>query len=64
MGFVNIIQFYHNGVYDPIFCSQTKLTHGVLAVGYGTDNGKDMYIVKNRYTCIGINSKFVNDHLF
>lgn len=48
-----VIQFYDGGVYAPFLCSQTKLDHGVLAVGYGTYDGKDMYIVKNRYIFIG-----------
>ena len=48
-----IIQFYDGGVYDPFLCSQNKLDHGVLAVGYGTYEGKDMYIIKNRCGFIG-----------
>lgn len=42
-------QLYRSGVYHEWFCSQTRLDHGVLAVGYGTDGGKDFWLVKNRY---------------
>lgn len=40
--------FFRTGIFDLPSCSKYNLNHAVLIVGYGTENGKDYWLVKNR----------------
>ena len=46
---VFVLQFYSDGVFNSLHCSNTKLTHSMLLTGYGTYEGKQYWLVKNRY---------------
>lgn len=44
----SVFQMYHSGILDTTACG-TQLDHAVAAVGYGTEGGKDYYIVRNSW---------------
>jgi C1A family cysteine protease len=43
------LQLYMGGISDPFFCSPKKIDHGVLIVGYGEENGKKFWKIKNSW---------------
>jgi len=42
-------QFHKGGIYSWSGCSSEMLDHAVLVVGYGTENGKDFWLIKNSW---------------
>ena len=53
-------QRYKSGIYKPKKCSSTRLDHGVLAVGYGEQDGEQYWLIKNSWgESWGINGYFM-----
>nr|XP_039273983.1 procathepsin L-like [Styela clava] len=49
-----MLQFYHSGIYDPLFCDPKSLDHAVLITGYGEEKTilgemKKYWTVKNSW---------------
>lgn len=43
-----VFQMYKSGILDSLECG-TAIDHAVTAVGFGSDAGKDYYIVRNSW---------------
>ncbi|XP_077963843.1 digestive cysteine proteinase 2 [Gasterosteus aculeatus] len=41
--------FYSSGIYDEPNCNPNNLSHAVLLVGYGSEGGRDFWIIKNSW---------------
>ncbi|XP_026783708.3 procathepsin L [Pangasianodon hypophthalmus] len=41
--------FYSSGIYEEPRCNPNNLSHAVLLVGYGSEGGRDYWIIKNSW---------------
>ncbi|KAK9885465.1 hypothetical protein WA026_010960 [Henosepilachna vigintioctopunctata] len=45
----NNLRAYHSGIFSDPACNNHILNHIVVAIGYGSENGHDYYIVRNSW---------------
>jgi hypothetical protein len=47
----NLLHFYIGGIIDadPVKCNPINFSHGVTLVGYGVEDGKEFWIIKNSW---------------
>ncbi|CAG9765400.1 unnamed protein product [Ceutorhynchus assimilis] len=43
------LQFYAGGVYRDDDCAVGRVNHGIVIVGYGTESGRDYWLIKNSW---------------
>lgn len=43
------LQYYWGGIHDPYFCNDS-INHAVVLVGFGEENGKKYWIIKNSWS--------------
>lgn len=51
--------FYSSGVYEDPACDPENLDHAVLLVGYGTEDGKDYWLIKNSWSTFWANMGYI-----
>jgi len=44
------MQMYTGGISDPWFCSPSGIDHAVTLVGYGSEDGKPFWTIKNSWS--------------
>lgn len=48
MMFTSVTKISFTGIYDEPRCDPNNLSHAVVLVGYGSEDGQDYWIIKNR----------------
>ncbi|XP_050296022.1 procathepsin L-like [Anthonomus grandis grandis] len=43
------LQFYAGGIFRDDECSKEQVNHGILVVGYGSEGGRDYWLIKNSW---------------
>lgn len=49
LGYSFEFAFYKGGIFEPLFCETEFVVYDLLLVGYGEENGKKFWILKNSW---------------